>query len=264
MKLNTQDAEVIENAAKLSKTQFKELYAEQGYAEEDAGNSWHMIRVSSKGREAMNRFISKHIDPSVNETPISSKNIPQAKTKMKTTQLNVVETEAVIATLSVEKTAEQLAAEAAASDIATETGTSVPTKAPKKNVAKKEPIKKADAPVVKETTEEIENNIAKYAGKDAKNKKKEPIIPTPVVKVDKKKDTKKAELKQEDKPKAAAKKKEAPVEGDRGDKTAKAKELILSGVTEAKVIAEKSGAAVAYVRTLLYNMRKKGEISKAN
>ena len=46
------------------------------------------------------------------------------------------------------------------------------------------------------------------------------------------------------------------VDGDRGKKTAVAKQLIEGGETNAATIAEKSGAAVAYVRTLLYNYRK--------
>lgn len=49
---------------------------------------------------------------------------------------------------------------------------------------------------------------------------------------------------------------EAVADGDRGKKTAVAKQLIANGETNAAAIAEKSGAAVAYVRTLLYNYRK--------
>jgi hypothetical protein len=54
--------------------------------------------------------------------------------------------------------------------------------------------------------------------------------------------------------KVAAPKTDAP--SDRGNKTAIAKQLIVDGETNAIIISEKSGAAVAYVRTLLYNYRK--------
>lgn len=49
---------------------------------------------------------------------------------------------------------------------------------------------------------------------------------------------------------------EQKVSAIRGEKTVKAKKLIADGIVDAKVIAQQSGAAIAYVRTLLYNAKK--------
>ena len=59
------------------------------------------------------------------------------------------------------------------------------------------------------------------------------------------------------KTKESTTKTKASSDPNRGQKTAIAKELISGGETNASIIAEKSGAAIAYVRTLLYNSRKK-------
>lgn len=163
LEIDKQSESVIKDATELLKNDFVALYEGLGYDKTKAGLAWHAIRVSPKGRAAMDALkLPKHIQA---KTMIDVKEEVAARTSKKGKKDKVAAAEEEVA------------------------------EAPK---AKKEKVAK-DKKVAKQSADGSE----------------------------------------------------------RGQKTAIAKELIAKGEKDAKIIAEKSGAAIAYVRTLLYNSRKK-------
>lgn len=62
MKLDQTDPKVIEDAVRLLKSNFIELYVEMGYDKIELGPAWHKIRTSTAGNELFCRLYknSKH------------------------------------------------------------------------------------------------------------------------------------------------------------------------------------------------------------
>lgn len=148
--IDKQSPQVIDDAVRLLKSDFVELYVKSGFDKTQAALTWHAVRVSPKGREALDALkLPKHIQAATMISDIDEEVQIRTKTKNKM--------------------------------------------AKKKSVEKQKPVKQ---------------------------------------------------------------KKVKSVDGERGQKTAVAKQLIAGGEKDVAVISEKSGAAIAYVRTLLYNARK--------
>lgn len=111
---------------------------------------------------------------------------------------------------------------------------------------------------ISDMDEEANERLNKKPNNNKMTKKEKSIeqVPAKETEVVEPKPTKEKKVKVPKEPKSAI------VDSDRGKKTAVAKELIAGGETNAAIIAEKSGAAVAYVRTLLYNYRKSQKAPK--
>ena len=61
--LDQTDKQVIEDAVRLLKSQFIDLYVEMGYNREKVGSAWHKIRTSKSGHELLCELYkkSKHV-----------------------------------------------------------------------------------------------------------------------------------------------------------------------------------------------------------
>ena len=51
--------EVLQRAVELGKSNFIEIYVEQGYDQYSVGQTWHQLRVSKKGRELWDKLTNK-------------------------------------------------------------------------------------------------------------------------------------------------------------------------------------------------------------
>lgn len=223
--IDVKDPEVLRDGVRMLKSQFVELYEKLGYSQGDASSAWHIIRTSPKGQEMMNQLYKKgdtnKVATFITETGMDDevKERLKAKVKNKNKQLAQVQAE--------EETQKVLPSVEEEGDLFED-----------KVVVEDEVLNIPDAEVPEpEPKKKGKKAAAPKAEKPAKEKKeKKPA---------------KAE-----KPAAAPKKKN---DDGRGDKTRVAKEMIASGNKDVKEISEKSGAAIAYVRTLMYQMRQKAK-----
>lgn len=58
-RLNYQDSLVVEDAARLMKSHFIELYSKLGYPKDHVGVAWHELRVTDKARNIRTKFGDK-------------------------------------------------------------------------------------------------------------------------------------------------------------------------------------------------------------
>ncbi len=58
--LDQTDRQVIEDAVRLLKSQFVDLYVEMGYNKEEVGSAWHKIRISKTGNDLLCNLYKKN------------------------------------------------------------------------------------------------------------------------------------------------------------------------------------------------------------
>lgn len=85
MRLNYQDSLVIEDAARLLKSHFVELYTKLGYERDQVGVAWHELRVTDRGRNLMIKYSNGGGQPT--RFYDIDEEVKQRKSNMKSSQL---------------------------------------------------------------------------------------------------------------------------------------------------------------------------------